>query len=103
MEESPLLIIVFKKRYDLDKNVKRKNYYINESAGIPLGFLLPTFFISGLVTLSCSPLPMGFLEKLLVRSKNEKASLLIPVGFQSKKAEISELKKKLFHEISNTI
>ena len=103
LEKAPFLIIVFKKRYDLDKERKRKNYYVNESVGIATGFLLSALHISGLVTLPHTPSPMGFLEKLLGRPKNEKASLLIPVGFPSKKAEIPELKKKLFHEISNTI
>ena len=103
LEEAPFLIIVFKKRYDLYKEDKRKNYYVNESVGIASGFLLSALHISGLVTLPHTPSPMGFLEKILGRPKNEKASLLIPVGFPSKKAEIPELKKKLFHEISNTI
>lgn len=103
LEKAPFLIIVFKKRYDLDNERKRKNYYVNESVGIATGFLLSALHISGLVTLPHTPSPMGFLEKLLGRPKNEKASLLIPVGFPSKKAEIPELKKKLFHEISNTI
>jgi len=103
LERAPFLIIVFKKRYDLDKNGKSKNYYVNESVGIASGFLLAALHCSGLVTLTHTPSPMGFLERLLERPKNEKASLLIPVGFPSKKAEIPDLKKKLFHEICNTL
>ena len=81
MEEASLLTIVFKKRYVLGKNAKSKNYYVNKSVGIASGFLLLTFFISGLVTFPYASLTAGFLEKLLGRPKNEKASLLIPVGF----------------------
>ena len=103
LEEAPFLIVVFKKRYDLVKDNKSKNYYVNESVGIASGFLLSALHCAGLVTLTHTPSPMGFLERLLERPKNEKASLLIPVGFPSKKAEIPELKKKSFHEICNIL
>ena len=82
---------------------KTKNYYVNESVGIASGFLLTALHNAGLATLTHTPAPMGFLEKLLNRPNNEKAILLIPVGFPSDNAEVPDLKKKLFKNVCNII
>ena len=87
LEIAPSLIVVFKKVYDVRKKQRKKNYYVNESVGIACGILLTALHNSGLATLTHTPSPMGFLEKILKRPKNEKAFLLIPVGFPSKDAE----------------
>ena len=92
LEEAPYLIVVFKKSYDLKGNKKNKNYYVNESVGIACGFLLMAIHSFGLVSLPHTPSPMGFLEKILDRPKNEKAFLLIPVGYPSKKNINSKFK-----------
>jgi Nitroreductase len=84
LEDAPYLIVVFKKHYDLDGSTQRKNYYVNESVGIASGFLLAALHRSGLATLTHTPAPMGFLEQILNRPKNEKAVLLIPVNSQPK-------------------
>ena len=42
---------------------------------------------------------MGFLEKILDRTQNEKAVLLIPVGYPTKTAEVPVITKKPFNEI----
>ena len=47
----------------------------------------------GLVALAHTPSPMGFLEKILFRSKNERAFLLIPTGFPAKNIKVPKLKK----------
>lgn len=103
LEIAPYLIVVFKKNYDLDEQVKRKNYYVNESVGIASGFLLVALHNAGLATLTHTPSPMGFLEKILDRPKNEKAVLLIPVGYPAEDATVPDLKKKSFEEISTII
>ena len=96
LETTPCLIAVFKKTYDvIDKEVK-KNYYVNESVGIACGVLLTALHYSGLVTLTHAPSPMGFLEDILDRPKNEKAFLLILVGFPAKSAKVPILNKKFF-------
>jgi len=103
LELAPYLIVVFKKNYDLDEQVKRKNYYVNESVGIASGFLLVALHNAGLATLTHTPSPMGFLEKILDRPENEKAVLLIPVGYPAEDATVPDLKKKSFEEISTII
>ena len=103
LEIAPYLIIVFKKHYDLDGEKQKKNYYVNESVGIAAGFLLIALHNAGLVTLTHTPAPMGFLEKILNRPKNEKAVLLIPVGYPALDAEVPQLTKKPFGAVCNII
>ena len=97
LENAPALIIVFRQSYDNSGDGKRKNYYVNESVGIACGFLLMALQNAGLVSLTHTPSPMGFLERILKRPKNEKAYLLIPVGFPAKNAEVPLLNKKAYN------
>ena len=102
LENAPYLIIVFRVKYDLaagDK--KRKNYYVNESVGIASGMLLSALHIAGLVTLTHTPSPMGFLSEILDRPKNESAFLLIPTGYPKDNAEVPIIYKKEFKQICN--
>lgn len=97
LQNAPALIIVFRQSYDNSGDGKRKNYYVNESVGIACGFLLMALQNAGLVSLTHTPSPMGFLERILKRPKNEKAYLLIPVGFPAKNAEVPLLNKKAYN------
>ena len=103
LETAPSLIVVFKKVYDVRKKQRKKNYYVNESVGIASGILLAALHSSGLATLTHTPAPMGFLEGILQRPKNEKAFLLIPVGFPIKDAEVPRLTKKSFNEVCDIL
>ena len=98
LEDAPYLIVVFKQVYGVDDDRHTKNYYVNESVGIATGFLLTAIHNAGLVALTHTPSPMGFLEKILNRPENERAFLLIPVGFPAAGAEVPVLKKKHFDE-----
>ena len=97
IENAPALIIVFRQSYDNSGDGKRKNYYVNESVGIACGFLLMALQNAGLVSLTHTPSPMGFLERILKRPKNEKAYLLIPIGFPAENAEVPILNKKSYN------
>lgn len=98
LEEAPYLIVIFKQVYDLSSEKQTKNYYVNESVGIAAGFLLTAIHNAGLVALTHTPSPMRFLEKILKRPKNERAFLLIPVGYPKKGAKVPDLKKKSFDQ-----
>ena len=101
LEVAPYLIVVFKKVFDLDKDDnKSQNYYVNESVGIACGFLIAAIHQAGLVTLTHTPSPMKFLQKALGRPKNEKAFLLLPVGYPAKDCKVPDLKRKNLDEIS---
>ncbi|MBT5750420.1 MAG: nitroreductase family protein, partial [Flavobacteriales bacterium] len=101
LEIAPYLIVVFKKNYDLDEDEnKSKNYYVNESVGIACGFLITAIHQAGLVTLTHTPSPMKFLQTALGRPKNEKAYLLLPVGYPAKDCKVPDLKRKNLDKIS---
>ena len=95
LENAPTLIVVFKKIYDMEGEERKKNYYVNESVGIACGILLTALHYSGLTALTHTPSPMGFLENVLNRPKNERAFLIIPVGFPVENAEVPTIKKTI--------
>ena len=103
IETAPYLVVVFKINYDLDGEKRTKNYYVNESVGIASGFLLAALHQSGLATLTHTPSPMGFLEKILERPKNERAVLLIPVGYPAKDSRVPILEKKGMNSVCTII
>ena len=98
LEIAPYLIIIFKKVYDLDeKKKKHLNYYVNESVGIASGFLLTAIHQAGLVALTHTP--MNFLQKALNRPANERAFLLLPVGYPEENCKVPDIKRKSLNEI----
>jgi nitroreductase len=99
LEIAPALIVVFKKAYDLVDGEKRKNYYVNESVGLACGFLLAAIHNAGLVTLTHTPSPMNFLQKVLDRPENERPFLLIPVGHPADDATVPDLQRKPLNEV----
>ena len=103
LEVAPYLIIVFKQIYDLQNGEKYKNYYVNESVGIACGILLTAIHHAGLVALTHTPSPMGFLEKICNRPPNERAFLLIPVGYPAVNAKVPDLQKKQFSDYAEII
>ena len=103
LETAPYLIIVFKEVVDTRHEEPRKNYYVNESVGIAVGFLLTAIHHAGLVSLTHTPSPMKFLEEILKRPENERAYLLIPVGYPAEDAEVPVISKKPFSEICEMV
>lgn len=99
LETAPYLIVVFKKAYDFDNGVKSNNYYVNESVGIAVGMLIAAIHNAGLCALTHTPSPMNFLAELLERPKNERAFLLIPVGYPADNCEVPNIKRKPLAEI----
>ncbi len=100
LEIAPWLIIIMKKTYDLDdEGGKHKNYYVNESVGIAAGMLIAAIHNAGLVTLTHTPSPMDFLAQALNRPINEKAFLLLPVGYAADTAQIPDIQRKPINEI----
>lgn len=103
-ETAPCLIVVFKLEYGLaldgaggERRVK--HYYATESTGIACGFLLAALHVAGLATLTHTPSPMGFLQSILERPRNEKPFLLIPVGYPAPGALVPAITKKSIDEI----
>lgn len=100
LEIAPWLIVVFKRVHETDEGQKVNNYYVNESVGIACGFLITAIYNAGLVTLTHTPSPMNFLAKVLDRPENERAFLLLPVGYPAPDAEVPKLERKPLDEIA---
>ena len=100
LETAPYLIAIFLERntVDADGN-KHKNYYMPESVGIATGMLITALHLSGLATLTHTPSPMKFLNKILNRPGNEKPFMLIVVGHPSNNASVPDIQRKPLHEI----
>ncbi|WP_289041868.1 nitroreductase family protein [uncultured Zobellia sp.] len=101
LEIAPWLIVVFKKVHDLgDDGEKINNYYVNESVGIACGMLITAIHNAGLVTLTHTPSPMNFLAKLLNRPSNERAFLLLPVGYPKSPTYVPDIERKPLDEVA---
>jgi nitroreductase len=99
LEIAPYLIVVFRVDYGLDGNRKTKHYYVQESVGIAVGFLIAALHMSGLATLTHTPSPMGFLQRILERPVNERPFVLLPVGFPAEGAQVPRIGKKVLDEV----
>ncbi len=98
--DAPWVVVAFKQAYALDAQGQRiKNYYVDESCGIACGLLIAAIHHMGLATLTHTPSPMGFLSTVLGRPDNERAFLLMPVGFPAVGAQVPALKRKELSEI----
>jgi iodotyrosine deiodinase len=99
LETAPYLIVVFREDYGVDGDRRIKHYYVNESVGIAVGFLLAALHASGLATLTHTPSPMGFLARILERPANERPFVLIPVGYPAAGATVPVIRKKELTEV----
>ncbi len=102
LEVAPWLVVVFKLTRGDDDS---QHYYVNESVGIAVGLFLAAAHHAGLATLTHTPSPMGFLQEVLGRPKNEKPYVLIPVGYPSDDCVVPEaaLIKKQLAEILTVV
>ena len=99
LEDAPWLIAVFAQRYGLNADGSRRaHYYVNESVGIACGFLIAALHNAGLVALTHTPSPMGFLNTVLERPVNEKAMMLIVAGYPADGARVPRLVRKPLDE-----
>ena len=102
LEEAPILIAVFEKKFSKEKKVKIKNYYVKESVGIATGILISALHYSGLCMLTHTPNPMTFLNKILDRPINEKPFVLLVVGLPKLNTKVPKFasQKKSLNQIS---
>lgn len=81
LETAPWLIVVFaQRRGGVDPGDDKQNYYIVESAGIATGLLLAALHEAGLATLTHTPNPMRFLNRVCRRPGTERPLMIIVVG-----------------------
>lgn len=100
LTEAPVLIAIFLERFGIDEQGKRiKNYYMPESVGIATGFLICALHNAGLATLTHTPSPMGFLNRILDRPSRERPFLLLVVGYPRKNAMVPDIEKLPFEKV----
>lgn len=103
LETAPYLIVIFEKKYEEESAGRKKLYYTKESVGIATGFLISAIHNAGLVSLTHTPSPMNFLNKILRRPNNEKPFLILVVGFPSDDTTVPDIKRKSLEEIATFI
>ena len=98
---APYVVVMFRHIFGVNPDGSRRtHYYTTESCGIAAGLFIAALHRMGLATLTHTPSPMGFLGELLRRPDNEKAFLLMPVGYPAPDARVPNLHRKPLEEIA---
>lgn len=101
LTDAPWVVVVFRQDFGLDEQGDRvRHYYMTESVGIAVGFLLASLHQAGLCTLTHTPAPMTFLRELCGRPPSEKPFVIIPVGYPSEDCTVPDITRKALTEIS---
>ncbi len=104
LETAPCLIAIFARSFGRGPDGEReKHYYVQESVGIATGFLIAALHGAGLVTLTHTPSPMGFLNELLGRPTEERPFLLLVTGFPAADVRVPELSRNPLADIATFI
>ena len=104
LERAPWLVVIFAESWErAPDGTKRKNYYVSESVGIATGMLVTAVHRAGLVSLTHTPSPMGFLNEILGRPENERPFLVLVVGYPAEDAEVPVITKKPLDRIATFI
>jgi iodotyrosine deiodinase len=98
--DAPYVVVVFEQVWRREGDRKVTHYYVRESVGIAVGFLLAALQAAGLCALTHTPSPMGFLAKILERPENERPFILIPVGYPAGDADVPDLERKPLEQIA---
>ena len=100
LEIAPWLVVLFRQNYGVGPDGEHvRHYYVSESVGIAAGLFLTAVHQAGLVALTHTPSPMGFLREILERPANETACLLMPVGYPADGAQVPDLRRKPLEDV----
>ena len=103
LEDIPWLISVFVARRSASADgVSRKNCYVPESVSIATGFLILAPHHAGLVSLTHTPAPVGFLNGICGRPSDENPYILMVTGYAKRDASVPvhALEKKPLDEVA---
>lgn len=102
LERAPYLIAIFAQRYGINPDGSRlTHYYVMESVGIATGMLITALHHAGLVTLTHTPNPMGFLNRILGRPGSERPVMLLVTGYPDHDAVVPRIARKPLGEIAS--
>ena len=101
MTDAPWLVVLFRQSKRVRSNGEfGPTYYSTESCGIAAGMFIHAIHNMGLVTLTHTPSPMGFLREILGRPDHEHAMLVMPVGYPAEDAMVPDISRKSLEDIS---
>ena len=96
LETAPYVIVVF----EVHKGPHSpRPYYAKESVGIAVGLLLASLHQAGLATLTHTPSPMRWLNQILDRPTEERAFVVVPVGYPAEGATVPDIDRKPLDEV----
>tara|TARA_B100000767_G_scaffold233650_1_gene226087 strand:+ start:39 stop:704 length:666 start_codon:yes stop_codon:yes gene_type:complete len=101
MTDAPWLVVLFRQSKRMRSNGEfGPTYYSTESCGIAAGMFIQAIHNMGLVTLTHTPSPMGFLRDILGRPAHEHAMLVMPVGYPAEDATVPKLSRKPLDDVA---
>ena len=101
MTDAPWIVVLFRQSKRVRGNGEiGPTYYSTESCGIAAGMFIHAIHNMGLVTLTHTPSPMGFLRDILQRPDHEHAMLVLPVGYPAEDARVPNIARKPLEEVS---
>ena len=101
MTDAPWIVVLFRQSKRIRSNGETgPTYYSTESCGIAAGMFIHAIHNMGLVTLTHTPSPMGFLRDILGRPDHEHAMLVLPVGYPAEDAMVPDISRKTLTEVS---
>ena len=104
LEVAPVLIAVFVERYRvLPDGGKFSLPYAVHSTGMVTGMLVAAIHHAGLVALTHTPSPMGFLGELLERPASERAFVLLVVGYPVDGVTVPDIGRKRLDELASFV
>ena len=104
LETAPVLIAIFARRHSETADGTRvKNYYVTESVGIATGFLVAALHHAGLATLTHTPSPMGFLNRILSVDEDAKPAILLVVGHPAPGCTVPAIRRKPLESIARFV
>ncbi len=101
MTDAPWLVVLFRHSKRVrDNGETGPTYYSTESCGIAAGMFIHAIHNMGLVTLTHTPSPMGFLRDILNRPEHEHAMLVMPVGYPAEDAMVPDISRKSLDDVA---
>jgi len=101
LETAPYLIAIFSQLYGMGPDGEKiKHYYVLESVGIATGILISAIHNASLVSLTYTPSPMKFLNRILDRPANERPFMILVVGYPAKDVTVPDISRKMFDDIA---